>query len=248
MNLAELRAPLAPNARLRYDVVSRLLRPIGYARTLLEIGCGQGALASILAIRYEYQAYEPDRQSFEVATERLRRLGTGRIINAPLPDEPTDTYDVVVAFEVLEHMKDDLETLSSWVRWIRPGGHIVLSVPAHPARFGPGDEYGGHYRRYTRDALMTVLRSAGLSDPRIAIYGFPLGYLLESTRNAVLARRLASSPSSPEERTAGSGRILQLDSRLAPVVWMATLPFRYLQRPFASTELGIGYVVRARRD
>jgi SAM-dependent methyltransferase len=240
-------APLSPNARLRYDVLQRLLEPIEDARSFLEIGCGQGGLATLLAEHFDYVAYEPDTVSFGVARDRLRRIGRGHVFNQPLPDHVDRTYEIVGAFEVLEHMEDDVATLGAWVRWIAPGGHLLLSVPAHPKRFGPGDEYGGHFRRYTRRGLESILTEAGLINVEILIYGFPLGYLLESTRNRILARRMKAAPASPMARTAGSGRILQLSGRLAPLVWAATLPFRYMQRPFERGNLGIGFVVRAER-
>jgi SAM-dependent methyltransferase len=243
----EIQAPLSPNARLRYALISRALKPLAEASSLLEIGCGQGALATILARQFDYRGYEPDQTSFGVAHERLARLGRGRVVNTAVPAEPDQPFDIVVAFEVLEHMADDVATLAAWKDWIRPGGHVVLSVPAHPHRFGPGDEYGGHYRRYTREGLRALLESAGMTDVQIWIYGFPLGYMLEEARNRLLSRRITSAPSSPEARTAGSGRILQLNSRLAPLLWVATLPFRVIQRPFADGELGIGFVARARR-
>lgn len=243
----EIRAPLSPTARLRYDIVERMLRPLADAESLLEIGCGQGAVATLLARRLEYVAYEPDPASFRVAEARLRALGRGQIFNEPLPSEPTRTFDLVAAFEVLEHMEDDVSTLRSWVDWVRPGGRLILSVPAHPHRFGAGDEYGGHFRRYARDGLRSLLDQVGLTEIDVPIYGFPLGYVLETTRNLILARRLRSAPASPAARTAGSGRILQLAGALAPLVWSATLPFRYAQRPLTGGNFGIGFVARARR-
>ena len=63
-------APLAPNARLRYDVVERML-PDGVT-DVLEIGCGQGSVGARLAQRYHYLGLEPDPASWELARQRLR--------------------------------------------------------------------------------------------------------------------------------------------------------------------------------
>jgi SAM-dependent methyltransferase len=245
--LKALSAPLSPNARLRYGILAPLIDSFPDGQTFLEIGPGQGALATILARRFHYVGYEPDEQSFSIARRRLASVQDGRIVNQPLPDEPDRPYDIVGAFEVLEHMEDDARTLRSWVNWIRPGGYLLLSVPAHPHRFAAGDAYGGHYRRYTRRRLTRLLTDGGLEHIEIRSYGFPLGYLLESTRNVILGRRLSAAPASPLKRTAGSGRLLQLDARLAPLIWAVTLPFAYLQRPFANGEFGIGYVIKARK-
>lgn len=242
----DLSAPLAPNARLRYDVIARLLDPLSEIRSFMEVGCGAGALALILSRRYEYVGYEPDAGSFTTARDRLDRAGRGTVLNRALPNEPYRFFDVVGAFEVLEHLENDAASLASWVRWLRPGGYVVVSVPANPDRFGPWDSYVGHFRRYSREGLRTLLASAGLTDLRIAAYGFPLGYALEYARNRMVGRRLAEAPASATDRTAASGRRLQPDERLAPLVWAASLPFVYVQRPFADGSLGTGFVARGR--
>jgi SAM-dependent methyltransferase len=213
----------------------------------MEVGCGQGALATLLARRFEYVGYEPDEVSYLVARDRLARLERGHVVNSPVPDEPERNFDVVGAFEVLEHIEDDTAALTSWIRWLRPGGHLLLSVPANPARFGPADEYAGHFRRYTRDGLRTLLERSSVIESRIIAYGFPLGYALEFARNRILASRLGDAPDSLAARTTASGRRLQPRDGLGPLVWAATLPFAYLQRPFANGDIGTGFVAHARR-
>lgn len=244
--LERARAPLTPSARLRCDLVFRLLEEIPEARSFLEIGCGQGALASLLATRYDYRGYEPDARSFVVAERRLAAAG-GLVVNGIPPPAPDRVFDIAGAFEVLEHLDDDAAALASWVRWIRPGGHVLLSVPAHPERFGAADRYVGHVRRYTRDGLARVMKGAGLTGVRIVSYGFPLGYVLEWGRNAVLGRRESHAPRRSDARTHASGRTLQPGDAWAPFVWAAMLPFQYAQRPFADGDLGTGYVAVGRR-
>lgn len=224
-----------------------MLMRIEGAHSLLEVGCGQGALAMYLASRYDYTGYEPDRDSFAVAERRLAKLGDGRVINAALPRDPQRAYDIVAGFEVLEHLEDDGRALADWMQWLSPGGHLLLSVPAHPHRFGPADDYVGHFRRYTRNGLRHLLESARLAEIQIETYGFPLGYALEWGRNFILGRRVRRATTrSMADRTTASGRRLQPDASAAPLTWLGTLPFRYMQRPFAQSELGTGYVARAR--
>jgi SAM-dependent methyltransferase len=158
-----------------------------------------------------------------------------------------ETFDLVCAFEVLEHIEDDSAALGEWTARLRPGGWLLLSVPAHQHRFGPADELVGHFRRYDPSVMTALLASCGFTDSTIRLYGMPLGYLLEAGRNAVGRRRLASvATKSAAERTAGSGRLLQPSSgsmRGAATRW-ATAPFRMAQRAFPAT--GPGMVVRAR--
>jgi len=245
--LERARAPLTPSARLRCDLVFRLLEELPDARSFLEIGCGQGALASLLAKRYDYRGYEPDARSCVVAERRLAAGGAGLVVNGIPPAAPDRAFDLAGAFEVLEHLDDDAAALASWVRWIRPGGHFLLSVPAHPERFGAADRYVGHVRRYTRDGLARVMEGAGLTAVRIVSYGFPLGYVLEWGRNAVLGLRETRAPRRSDAGTHASGRTLQPGDAWAPLVWAAMLPFQYAQRPFARGDLGTGYVAVGRR-
>jgi 2-polyprenyl-3-methyl-5-hydroxy-6-metoxy-1,4-benzoquinol methylase len=69
--------------------------------------------------------------------------------------------DAVCAFEVLEHIDEDHAVLAAWLRFIRPGGQPVLSVPAFADRFGPMDTPAGHFRRYSPYRLGDCLTAAG---------------------------------------------------------------------------------------
>lgn len=243
MNLDEV-APLTPNAWLRYDVVERML-PRGIT-DVLEVGCGQGALGTRLASRYRYLGVEPDTTSYEVAARRMSATGRGEVRNIPVSELPDDEqFDLVCAFEVLEHIEDDHAALRDWATRLRKNGSLLLSVPAHQHRFGPADQLVGHFRRYDPPAMSALLTECGFTDVTIRLYGMPLGYLLEAGRNAIGRRKLATvEHTSKAERTAGSGRLMQPANGLRGTAtrW-ATAPFRVAQRAFPTT--GPGLVVRA---
>ena len=237
-------APLTPNAWLRYDVVARML-PAGL-RDVLEVGCGQGALGARLAQHYDYLGLEPDQASCTVAQRRIKAAGRGEVRNIRLDALGPGRFDLVCAFEVLEHIDDDAAAVRQWAARLRPGGWLMLSVPAHQRRYGPADELVGHVRRYDPAAITTLLASCGLTDIEVRQYGFPLGYALEAARNMIGRRRLAAAAGrSAAERTAASGRLLQPDSGArGAAARYGTAPFRLLQRGFPGT--GTGLVVLAR--
>jgi SAM-dependent methyltransferase len=236
--------PLSPHAWLRYSTLRRLVP--AEARTVLEIGCGLGSAGVLLARRYDYLGLEPDRDSFEIARERIGN--TGRVLDIDLESlDHTQTFDVVCAFEVLEHLEDDRAALNAWLGHVRPGGWLLLSVPAGSHRFGPTDVKAGHYRRYDRTVLEALLASSGLDDVAVRAYGFPLGYALEAGRNAILRRRSrGDAGGTAAERTAASGRWLQPPDWSAAATQVAAAPFALAQRPFAHTSLGTGFVARGR--
>jgi SAM-dependent methyltransferase len=240
----DLVAPLTPNASLRYDLVLRML-PSGVT-DVLEVGCGQGAAGARLAQRYRYLGVEPDRQSWEVARRRIAAVGRGEVRNVTVDTLGDERFDLVCAFEVLEHIEDDAAAVKEWASRLRAGGWLMLSVPAYQRRYGPADELVGHFRRYDPDALVTLLTSCGFGEAEVRHYGFPLGYALEAGRNLIGRRRLAAAGSqSVAERTAGSGRLLQPTTSVRGLAtrW-GTVPFLAMQRAFPGT--GPGIVVLAR--
>ena len=240
--------PLSPNGWLRWEVVSRLLPP--GRLDVLEIGCGQGGFGARLAQRYNYVGVEPDAVSCTVARARVAAAGGGGEVRQG--DESVvaadELFDLVVAFEVIEHIEDDASALAAWSSHLRPGGWLLLSTPAWQKRFGPADEMVGHFRRYDPPVLRSRLAGAGLTDVELVHFGAPLGYVLEAGRNAVGKRRLASPESSASmaERSEASGRTLQPStSWTATAARLGTLPFRKLQNAFPGT--GPGLVARARK-
>ncbi len=242
--------PLALNAWLRWDIVARLLPKHG--TTVLEIGCGQGSVGARLARRYDsYLGLEPDSQSAAVARSRLDEVGNGEVSELMSTDlEPGRTFDLVCAFEVIEHIEDDDKALAEWAALVAPGGSLLISTPADQDRFGPFDTIVGHYRRYEPAALAEQLRAAGLVDVRVLRYGAPLGYALEQARQLVGRRRLGRSTvaaTTAEELTAGSGRVLQPTGRaMALGVRAASYPFRVVQRRVLP-DRGLGLVAIGRK-
>jgi SAM-dependent methyltransferase len=199
-----LTPPLSLHAWLRFDAIRRLLP--ADARSLLEIGAGLGSVGAMLARDHEYVGLEPDRAAYVVASQRVGAAGTVLRVDAESYEAP-QAFDAVCAFEVLEHIEDDRAAVAGWLRHLRPGGWLLVSVPAGARRFGATDVKAGHFRRYDRSDLTVVLEGAGLEDTRIVAYGFPLGYALEAARNLYASR--TTDAGSLEERTAASGRWLQ---------------------------------------
>src|SRR6266852_2418415 len=166
--------PLTVSGWLRYDIVARLLCGLEGVDTILEVGAGMGAVGARLARRYAYIGVEPDLRSAAMAQERVARTGKGSVLKGDVSALPSDfRADLVCAFEVLEHIGDDEGALRQWREFLRPGGVLMISVPAWQRRFGASDSKVGHYRRYDRHDLVGLLESAGFGDVRLLIYGFP---------------------------------------------------------------------------
>lgn len=238
--------PLTIKGWLRYDVVARRLAQLDDVASVLEVGAGEGALGVRLARRYRYVGLEPDPRASATARRRFDDAGLGTMLDGgveALP--PGSTFDLVCAFEVLEHCEDDVAALREWAAHVRPRGWLLLSVPAFAQRFGPSDRKAGHFRRYEHAELAAALEAAGLVPEAIELYGFPLGNLLEVAWDA--AARLRPAAGSAAERTAASGRYFQPRRTLGWVPRVISAPGRLAQRSFVGRGRGTGFVALARR-
>ncbi len=138
----------------------RLLDDLGVAPALplrvLDVGCGTGVLRSQLE---GITRWTVDGADLNLEALRAARAGRGTLHYYDVLEqrEPfVDSYDLVTLCDVLEHVSDTGALLEATVRHLKPGGVLIVNVPALPALHGAFDEAVGHLRRYTRrDAVAT---------------------------------------------------------------------------------------------
>jgi SAM-dependent methyltransferase len=131
------------------------------ARSLLEIGCGTGfVLSAISAARPELTVTGGDA-AIEGLRVARRRLPGASLLQLDARRLPFDSeFDVVGAFDVLEHIEEDELVLGQMHRATRPGGGAIVLVPQHPWLWSATED-AGHKRRYRRRELYAKLESAG---------------------------------------------------------------------------------------
>lgn len=223
--------------------------------SILEVGCGSGALlAELAATGFQCTGLETSDSARTIAHEIFNRCGLNlQILTTPRPDFD-DSYDLVCAFDVLEHIKDDDAAISNWKRWTKPGGCLLITVPAHTKRWGPGDIWAGHFRRYEAEPLKELLNSHGMTIEHFECYGFPAANFTEWAGKRVYLRLLEGRTGEAyrTKATAMSGiqrkpynRIYRL---MRTNIGKLTLKTCYrIQKYFASTNLGSGYIILARK-
>lgn len=133
-------------------------RPIG---RIFDAGCGTGGMLPMLAERGEVVGIEVE----PTAVEHCHRTHpTADVRRGDVPgDVPRDgSFDLACAFDVIEHLADDVAALGALRDAVRPGGHVVVTVPALPWLWSDHDVVNGHHRRYTDRMLTAAVAAAGL--------------------------------------------------------------------------------------
>lgn len=131
------------------------------AASVLDVGAGDGYFATMLRARFEGLAVTCFDPGYEEASA-IPALGraTGIAFTAK---EPAEVFDLMVLLDVLEHVEDDEKVLNDLVvNRVRPGGHVLISVPAWPRLFSRHDVFLKHYRRYVPRDGAALVRKAGL--------------------------------------------------------------------------------------
>lgn len=238
---------------LRRARVLSMLEDVPVAR-LLEVGCGSGALLCDLAVRgLDVVGFETSAQAANLARRLAALCGSAHEVKEEPDISWHQGFDAVCSFDVLEHIEDDAGALRDWREWLNRGGVLLLSVPAHPKRWGAGDVWAGHWRRYDRSTLVTRVEEAGFRVDRIECYGFPLANFTEWIGNFVYRRMLKRSGGVPRDvATAGSGidrrQYLRLAGLLNSFVGITLLRIALvLQHLTRRSDWGNGYLVLARK-
>jgi SAM-dependent methyltransferase len=133
------------------------------ARTLLEVGCGTGFVLAALREalpNLRLTGGELFPEGLEIAR---RRLPDVELIELDATKPPPRSFDVVGAFDVLEHISDDEHALAGLFETTARGGGAILLVPQHPWLWSGADELAHHVRRYTRWELVSKLERAGFT-------------------------------------------------------------------------------------
>lgn len=161
---------------------------------VLEVGAGIGTITSLIEKRRELLvALEMEPTYVERMQERFASLPHIQPLQSTIGSTDWEQlrgfdFDSILLSNVLEHIEDDVAALREFRSVLKPGGSLVLFVPALPFLFGTIDEAVGHFRRYTREALSEVVSRAGFELAHLEwmnLVGIP-GWFLN---NRVLKRR-----------------------------------------------------------
>jgi SAM-dependent methyltransferase len=150
--------------RARRDILADYLAREGHLPAdarILEIGCGTGHNLPMLAGFGRVEAIEIDPAARAIASARLG----APVSDARLPELPgieRGAYDLIAVLDVVEHIEDDVAALKAMGDCLKPGGQILIAVPAHQWMWSAHDVVNHHHRRYSKRTLDAAIAKAGL--------------------------------------------------------------------------------------
>lgn len=172
----------------RRDLLRRTLRPLAPFERALDLGCGVGANLGLLrTLCDDLVAVDSSPEAVRWCQSRgfAAVLGDVSALNLPAA-----SFDLVTCLDVLEHV-DDAQAMREIRRVLRPGGLLVITVPAHPRLWSENDEYAHHLRRYRLGELEDLL--CGLEQMELSYWNFFM-YLPMRAYSALRRRRPARKP------------------------------------------------------
>lgn len=163
-------------------LIRRVVRPPENAR-ILEVGCGTGHNLAMLSQFGHVEATELDDKARALAASRSGL----RIESAALPDLsafPESHFDLVAMLDVLEHVSDPAGSLKAILGRLKPGGKLLVTVPANPWMWSAHDVAHHHHRRYRKAELAEAARAAGFAIDLLSPFNTLLFPLIAAARVA----------------------------------------------------------------
>jgi SAM-dependent methyltransferase len=139
---------------------------------VLDVGCGTGLVLNAL------RAWEPVGIDFSpLALQFSQRRGAANLLRGDVTELPivSDSMDLVLALDLMEHIEDDKRLTDEFFRVLRPGGYLMATVPAHQFLWSDHDVALHHFRRYSHEGFRHLLTNAGF-DPVKYSFGISFTY------------------------------------------------------------------------
>jgi SAM-dependent methyltransferase len=173
----------------RRAILSRLVGalPLPPQARLLEAGCGVGGNIDMLRRFGRVEGLEPDAPSRDYIQQRYGLSPADGRLPDGLPYAPA-SFDAVFALDVVEHVAEDASSVAALGRLVKPGGYLILTVPAYGWMWSAHDVAHHHHRRYSRAQLKALIAQSGLTLLKASYFNtllFPLAAVVRLVKRCL---------------------------------------------------------------
>lgn len=220
--------------RIFLRLLSRYMIPQETA-LILDVGCGTGTTLGYLSPYGRGVGVDIER----AALEYTRRRGISRVVQSAASDLAfgDDTFDLICALDILEHVDDDSRALRECYRTCKPGGLVLITVPAYRFLWGRQDEISRHRRRYVTSDVRQRVAEAGFFIRRLTYFNTLLFPIIASIR--LFRRWRGPRPEQPLRSDFSMTQPGLVNDLLAAIFGGESLLLRYLDLPFGVSILCI---------
>lgn len=213
--------------RVRRSMVKEILSSFVHRHRepikILDVGCGTGLLLSELQAFGLAEGIDMSPRAIEYCKQRgLKVALQGDATALPYPDA---SFDAVTILDVLEHIKDDRATCTEILRVLKPGGIVIVMVPAFMFLWGITDTLSQHFRRYTRKEIQGKLKETGFKVQRATYFNTLLFPMIALVRLTVRFLKIPVTSESQMGKSLGNFLFYQI-FRLEPFL------LRFINFPF----------------
>jgi SAM-dependent methyltransferase len=229
--------------RARRDFVRRLVHesaPDRCAR-ILEIGCSGGVLLQQLSDDGYHNVQGVDISVSAVSAARARNVQNVAVMDASSLTFDNNSFDFVIASDVLEHLKSSIEALTNWRRVLAPAGKLIVFVPAFQFLWSSHDEANRHFRRYSARQLRDELNRAGFAVQRLSYWNALLtvpGFMLQMAERAF----------GRSTRGSDTGGLVQppaaVNELLYRTIALENLALRHIDLPFGTSVFAVAHAAK----
>ena len=233
------------------DIIIDELAKRGIKEEFLEVGCGDGFnLEELSRTGFIGTGIDISRQAIDAA--RKRNLMNIELICGDFQDYANRQFSLVLLLNTLEHIDKQSLFIKGIHSVLKTDGICIISVPANTKAYGFADFRAGHYRRYDRTDISSLIENNGLSIERIISIGFPVGNIYTWMYN-FLSTILYGKPKFESQSNDYIG-IEGRNSHLSfPFNYFSSLAYHFLyyflkiDRGFRSSDLGYSYIIFAKK-
>jgi len=206
-----------------------------FGKEVIEVGSGLGGLSLLMPTKSNVTLSDIRDDYFAYLKKNFLKIVIKLDIEKSIPKSLAGRFDTVFSSNVFEHIKDDQSAILNSYSLLKKGGRLLLFVPARPEIYGGLDVDMGHYRRYTKEELISMTEQAKFKIITCYYANFP-GYFLWWGRGRLLKNKITNA-----------GRQSKMDFIFSKFVDLVIVPFLYLEK-FIHPPLGQSLVLIAQKN